>query len=331
MVLADFSENYSFVVQDAAQAFHWSNLQATVHPFVIYYQHSDKENHISFVIISNCLQHDTVAVFLFQTKLIEFLKAYLPTLPQRIIYYSDGAASQYKNRKNFLNLCNHKVDFGIEAEWHFSATSHGKGPCDGVGGTVKRLAAKASLQRPYDHQIQTPLELFEFAKENIPGIEFRYCATEEYEALKVELESRFLNSRTIPGTRKLHSFIPQTSDTLAVKYFSNSKEFKQEKVSKQEKELEIDQISGFVTCKCDSAWWLAYVLNVDADNAEVEVTFLHPHGPARSYKYPCIPDTLTIPVTEILSKVSPRTARGRIYTISQRESREATAKLKSLI
>ena len=72
---------------------------------------------------------------------------------KQIYYFSDGAASQYKNRKNFLNLCYHHTDFGIAAEWHFSATSHGKGACDGVGGTVKRLAARASLQ---SHQITTP-------------------------------------------------------------------------------------------------------------------------------------------------------------------------------
>jgi len=66
--------------------------------------------------------------------------------PQKILYFSDEAASQYKNCKNFLNLCHHKVDFGVDAEWHFFATSHGKGPCDGLGGTVKRLAARASLQ-----------------------------------------------------------------------------------------------------------------------------------------------------------------------------------------
>ena len=33
------------------------------------------------------------------------------------------------------------------------ATSHGKQPCDGIGGTVKRLTAKASLQRPINNQI----------------------------------------------------------------------------------------------------------------------------------------------------------------------------------
>ena len=37
---------------------------------------------------------------------------------------------------SFINLCYHHKDFGVDAEWHFSATSHGKGACDGVGGTV---------------------------------------------------------------------------------------------------------------------------------------------------------------------------------------------------
>ena len=40
LVNADFSENYSFVLQDASQGFHWNNTQATIHPFVAYYLES---------------------------------------------------------------------------------------------------------------------------------------------------------------------------------------------------------------------------------------------------------------------------------------------------
>ena len=119
LVAADFSENYAFVLQDAAQGFHWNNAQATIHPFVIYYQYSGEECHLSYVVISDCLHHDTVAVSLFQKGLITFLKRVLPFSPKKIFYFSDGAASQYKNRTNFINLCNHEVDFGIQAEWHF--------------------------------------------------------------------------------------------------------------------------------------------------------------------------------------------------------------------
>ena len=71
--------------------------------------------------------------------------------------FSDGCAGQYKNCKNFINLCYHLEDFGVPAKWHFFATSHGKG---GVRGAVKRQFAKASLQRLHVHvysdQITTP-------------------------------------------------------------------------------------------------------------------------------------------------------------------------------
>ena len=37
LVTADVSENYSFVLQDAAQGFDWNNSQATLHPSVAYF------------------------------------------------------------------------------------------------------------------------------------------------------------------------------------------------------------------------------------------------------------------------------------------------------
>ena len=36
IVLLDFSENFSFVVQDKVQGFHWNKDQCTLHPAVIY-------------------------------------------------------------------------------------------------------------------------------------------------------------------------------------------------------------------------------------------------------------------------------------------------------
>lgn len=41
VVILDFAENYSFVVQDAVQGFHWNNDQATLHPFCVYYRDLD--------------------------------------------------------------------------------------------------------------------------------------------------------------------------------------------------------------------------------------------------------------------------------------------------
>ena len=199
VIVGDFSENYSFIVQDAAQSFHWNNCQASLHPFVVYYRKNNELQHLSFVAISDCNQHDVIAVHLFQTRLINFLKSSHKIT--KIFYFSDGCAAQYKNRKNFINLCYHKNDFDIEAEWHFFATSHGKGPCDGIGGTVKRLAARTSLQRTgvNAEPILDPKALFSFAVKALPSIIFTFTTSEEHEAHRQKLMKRFDNARTIPG------------------------------------------------------------------------------------------------------------------------------------
>jgi len=46
----------------------------------------------------------------------------------------------------------HELDLAW-CRMHYVATSHGKGLCNGVGGTVKHLATHASLQRSYDNQL----------------------------------------------------------------------------------------------------------------------------------------------------------------------------------
>jgi len=51
LVTADVSGNYSFILQDAAQGFHWNNSLATIHPFVAYFVDSGELRHLSYVIV----------------------------------------------------------------------------------------------------------------------------------------------------------------------------------------------------------------------------------------------------------------------------------------
>ena len=152
--------------------------------------------------------------------MIAHLKNKIPQL-KKIFYSSDGAAAQYKNRKNFEDLLHHKEDFAVEAEWHFFATSHGKGLCDGVGGTIKRLAALASIQGTI---INTPTELYEWAKCNICGIIFAFSSNEEHKKETDFLNSsRFIGLMTVPGTRNIHCVVP-TDGRISVKTYSSSSE-----------------------------------------------------------------------------------------------------------
>ena len=102
VILLDYAENYSFVVQDAVQGQHWNNRQATLHPFVIYYNLNGQQQIRSYCVISDSLDHSASSVHAFISALLEDLKKQDDFREMKhVIYFSDGAASQYKNCKNF--------------------------------------------------------------------------------------------------------------------------------------------------------------------------------------------------------------------------------------
>ena len=189
---------------------------------------------------------------------------------------------QYKNCKNFINLCHHEEDFGSRAEWNFFSTSHGKGPCDGVGGTVKRLVARSSLQRPYADQILTPIDFYLFCCSKIEGIKFSYTTFKDYEDEVEFLSDRFSRACTIAGTQKLHYFEPVSPSTLLVKLYSSAKDFMLKNVCKDNcrQSVQSQDINGYLTVVYNSHWYLACVLEKNAESKEVTVSFLHPPGPA---------------------------------------------------
>lgn len=216
----DFAQNYAFVAQDASQGFHWNNDQATIHPFVIYYKSENGIVNKNLTIISDCLEHVTSSVYAFQRILVQYLKAHFSV--KKIYYFSDGAPQQYKNCKNFINLLYHKEDFGIDAEWHFFATAHGKGACDGISGTVKRLAGRASLQLPPESQILTPQRLFDWATQNIKGIDFCFSAKSDHDLAVSFLKERYTKAKTVPGTLKFHAAVPADDGKMNFRVYSSS-------------------------------------------------------------------------------------------------------------
>lgn len=252
IVLGDFAENMSFIVQDEVQGFHWNNDQATIHPMVFYYKNSeDKLEYGNFVPLSECLKHDTTLVHIFIGRFMNFLK--LKLNPVKIIYFTDGCAAQYKNRNNFYNMTLHEHDFGVPAEWHFYATSHGKSACDGLGGTVKRLVAKASLQRPLHNQILTPLQMFDWATANISGMNFVFVNNKEYYDAQPKMDRRYQKTVVLDGTRSFHSFIPVSEGIVQTKIYSTDQDHHIKRVVKLRSELEtgktLPNIKMITQCK----------------------------------------------------------------------------------
>lgn len=140
----------------------------------------------------------------------------------------------------------------------------------------------------------TPRQLFDWASTSVPSVHFSYCTVEDYEREQQNLEQRFHISRTIPGTRKLHSFVPLSNNRVKVSRYSASDTSREERVTLRTNDIPPESIVGFATCISDGHWWLACVIEVIQEDSQVELTFLHPHGPSSSYKYPGTRDKHTI-------------------------------------
>ena len=149
IIILDFAENYSFLVQDTVQGFHCNNAQATIHPFFIYFvDQNDVLCHLSIACISDEKDHNTITVYAFIKVVLQCIREKLHGI-SKVYYFSDGCSGQYKNHKNLTNLLCHKADFSLKAEWHFVATSNGKNACDDVGGIIKRPADLVIFSSPH--------------------------------------------------------------------------------------------------------------------------------------------------------------------------------------
>lgn len=67
----------------------------------------------------------------------------------------------------------HEKDFGIKVEsYNFFATSHGKSPCDAVGGTLKRQVMRQSIRSFTEGQITNAREMYEYAVNEVEKIKY---------------------------------------------------------------------------------------------------------------------------------------------------------------
>lgn len=99
IIMEDFSENYSFIIQQSVQAFYYNNSQATVHPFCIYFktEGNDELQNVNFCIISDSTDHSAYTVNAFTAKLMSVIREQYLWI-KKVIYFSDGAPTQYKNK-----------------------------------------------------------------------------------------------------------------------------------------------------------------------------------------------------------------------------------------
>ena len=59
----------------------------------------------------------------------------------------------------------------------------------------------------------------------------------------------------------------------------------------------------YVGCLYDNNWWVGSVRSTCEEEQDVEIVFMHPHGPARSYSWPRREDVCWVPLAHILRKL----------------------------
>ncbi|GBN09608.1 hypothetical protein AVEN_44885-1 [Araneus ventricosus] len=269
-------------MQDAIQSIHWKKEQVTIHPFLAYVKDTaNKLKSIPMCVISDQLVHDTTRFWTYQKVIVQDLIKEVPLI-KYIKYFSDGSSAQYKNFKNFINLCHHEKDHGVKAEWHFFASCHGKRACDGIGGTIKRRATKASLQQPYKDQILNASDLYKFMKDSIKGIKTFFVEKSQIEISHCQLAMRCQIVDAIKGTRSNHSFVPINETQLSVSRVSDSTTIFIASLGSKTIPLTL-QNEQYVACTYGINRWIGKIMECYDEYNDYKIMFMHPHGPSALY------------------------------------------------
>ena len=285
------------------------------------------------------MQHNTNAVHAFLSELHNHLRKEFPSL-KKVLYWSDGAANQYKYYKNFTNLSFHKNDFnGICAGWHFFATSHGKSPCDGIGGRGKRLVTRASLQAPISSHILTAEAMDAWARSNIKNVTFLFVTSDQIIAHTndLELEERYEGVKTIEGTRSHHAYLPGTQiGTLRMYRVSSdiASEMYTNVHLKESKTVCLDEVcpGKYLACIWDKRWYVGIVLEKTDGTGDLLVKCMKQRG--HNFFWPQREDKVIITIDHVICLLSPPLIHGRSgrqYEIAEEDKKTVSTLFAQMI
>ncbi len=334
----DFAENYSCKSAEEIQSAYWNSSQVTLHPMVVYYRdlESGDLRHQSFVAISDELSHSSSTVLAI---LDHFFRDELD-LPgcnevQYVHYWTDSPTSQYRNRYIFDAISRHGDLFGCPATWNYFEAGHGKSVCDGLGGTVKRMADDAV--RTCKFLIQDTEDFYQWArKSNLTEVRFFFVQKEECQTKLQTLED--IDFPTVKGTLKLHS-VKKCGGVLLTRdvscycdicmtgmacdewsSISSSRDGRakdddvrgdDEPNTNPSDPIRIHPKEGdYVAAIYEGKWFVGKVLDADETDGELQITFMETKK-FNMFQWPNREDVLWTAPEDILCVLAPPIATGR--------------------
>ena len=192
----DFAENFSTFYQDEIQSAHWNKTQITVFTAALW----QNGECLPAVLLSNDLSPSKESILIF---LENVLFSLLQSDTKVLHIQSDGPSSQFKN--NFIANCLSWFEktFNAKVYWNFFASSHGKGPVDGIGDTIKQTAANVVTSHK---GMITDSSIFADAVESISKVKAFHITSQDV-AIRLAgfgLCQLVKNAPALPGISRAH-------------------------------------------------------------------------------------------------------------------------------
>ena len=210
----------------------------------------------------------------------------------------------------------------------FLATWHGKNACDRVGGSIKRLAAHANLQRLFSNQILTPKKLFVFAEASVDSVTLVFVSSLEVVTNTGFLELQFATSSTFKGTQS-HQFIPSSSSlSLTMKktsYATHSKKVSLTEGGSSKVQMTVEDMKPgkFYVCQYDNNWYFCFTNYLSSEHGDVNMKFLHPKGLSEKFFWPQHDDECWILIKDVYCEVAaPSTSSTGWFYCFEKKTKE---------
>lgn len=216
----DFSENYTCVSQDEIQSAHWNQTQISLFTACVW-STSASSGPISFVVASDNRDHNKESATVYLYYVIQAYKNMSSEPIQYLRIFSDGPASQFKNRYMAAMLQHLRQHWDLEEmRWSFSATSHGKGPVDGIGGMVKRVAWQQVRTRKAS---VTNAETFVSVVQPLTTTTILLDTPEQFAEIQniLQIQTIFSNAPYISGISEDHDWISTAEQPFSRKFLSS--------------------------------------------------------------------------------------------------------------
>ena len=305
LIQVDFSENYTCMMQDEIQSAHWNQNQISLFTAVTWHS----EDIDSYALVSDNIDHTKNTIIAYMDRLLE--EQSLNSV-QEVHIWSDGPSSQFKNKYIAESIKILEKRHNKKLIWNYFATSHGKGPVDGIGGSIKRLVWEAVKRRKY---LVSSASEFVKAANPLSKIKVIEVTDEEiHERNKsLKLTSVIKNAKTVVGIASMHCINIVDDNIIG---YTTTKQFVEGRGSpdKDEEEVQVNEklkVDDWVEVEYDGDTFAGIITEIGIAGEDYKVNVMVRDG--KFWKWPEVKDEIFYAKKRVLRVINPPTvvnARG---------------------